>query len=132
MHSVVCFTGRVMLARLLFSVFVTSATVLAQLQSGRIVGSVYDPQHAKVSGATVTVTNAATNVSKTLTTDTDGDYVVTPVDPGTYNVRAVASGFQTTVQNGVVLTVGQSERVDLALVLGSTATEVQVTAAAPL
>ncbi|MFL6452002.1 MAG: carboxypeptidase regulatory-like domain-containing protein [Bryobacteraceae bacterium] len=132
MHSVVCFTGRGIAARFILGVLVSGVTALAQLQSGRIVGSVYDPQHAKVTGATLTVTNAATNVSKTLTTDTDGDYVVTPLDPGTYNVRAAAPGFQTTVQNGVELTVGQSVRVDLALVLGSTATEVQVTAAAPL
>ena len=132
MHFVVWITRRASVPVLVLSSLFTGASALAQLQSGRIVGSVYDPQHAKVSGATVTVTNSATNLSKTLTTDTDGDFVVTPLDPGAYNVRAGASGFQTTVQNGVELTVGQSVRVDLSLVLGSTATEVQVTAEAPL
>ena len=113
-------------------VFLAGIPVFAQLQSGRILGNVYDPQHATVSNATVTITNAATNLSKTLNTDSDGNYVVTPLDPGTYNVRVTAPGFQTTVQNGIELTVGQSVRVDVSLVLGSTATEVQVTAEAPL
>ena len=36
-------------------------TVLAQLQSGRIVGTIYDSQRAGIPGATVTVTNVATN-----------------------------------------------------------------------
>ena len=40
------------------------ALAFGQLQSGRIVGTVYDPQHAAVSGATVMVSNAATNLSK--------------------------------------------------------------------
>src|ERR1700677_1954324 len=85
--------------------------LLAQLQDGRIVGIVSDPQHAVVPGATVTVTNTGTNISETVTTDTSGNYVVTPLDPGAYTVSAVATGFQTTVRNGIELTVGQSAEV---------------------
>ena len=40
-------------------------TVLAQLQSGRIVGTIYDSQRAGIPGATVTVTNVATNLART-------------------------------------------------------------------
>ena len=132
MHFEVCKMRRIVLPVLVLSFLLAGTTAFAQLQSGRIVGSVYDPQHASVSGATVTVT-AATNLSKALTTDSrEGGYVATPLDPGSYNVRVTASGFQTTVQNGVELTVGQV-RVDLSLVLGSTTpTEVQVTAGGPL
>lgn len=97
--------------RLIVACFLTGASVLlAQLQEARIIGVVYDPQHAVVPGATVTVTNTGTNISETVKTDSSGNYVVTPLDPGAYTVNAVATGFQTTVRNGIELTVGQSAR----------------------
>ena len=106
--------------------------VLAQVQAGRIVGTVYDPQQATVPGAVVTVTNAATNISRRVTSSADGEYVATPLEPGIYRVSATATGFETTVQTGIELQVGQAARVDLSLRLGETSTTVEVTAAVPL
>ena len=93
-------------------------TVLAQLQSGRIVGTIYDSQKAGIPGATVTVMNVATNLARSAVTDSQGNYVITPLDPGTYNVSAEMPGFQKTVRNGLTLTVGQAARVELELNLG--------------
>src|SRR5437764_173989 len=62
----------------------------SQVQSGRLVGTIYDPTHAAVAGATVTVTDVATNIAKRVTADGAGDYVITPLDPGTYSVTATA------------------------------------------
>src|SRR5206468_2904852 len=93
---------------------------------------VYDPQHAGIPGATVTVANLATNVARTVTTTAEGQYVVTPLDPGTYRVSAEIQGFQPAVRDGVELSVGQSVRVELALALSTISTEVQVTAQSPL
>ena len=107
-------------------------SALAQLQGARIVGTIYDPQHAGIPGATVTVTNIATNVARTVNTDAEGNYVLTPLDPGTYKVTAAIAGFQTTVREGVELTVGQVARVELTLALSTLATEVLVTTQAPL
>ena len=90
-----------------------ASPAIAQLQGARIVGTIFDPQHAGIPGATVTVTNIATNVARTVATDREGNYVVTPLDPGTYKVTAAISGFQTTVREGVELTVGQAARVEL-------------------
>ena len=109
-----------------------SSNVFAQLQSGRIVGTVFDPQRAGIPGATVTVTNMATNVARTAQTDSEGNYVITPLDPGNYRVSAEISGFQTAVREGLTLTVGQSARVELSLNLGGISTEVQVVAESPL
>jgi len=104
----------------------------AQVQSGRIVGTIYDPTHAAVPSAAITVTNAATNIARRVVADSSGDYVVTPVEPGTYSVSATASGFQSTIRSNVEVTVGLAARVDLELRVGENTTEVRVTTEAPL
>src|SRR5437867_5760496 len=109
-----------------------SASLSAQLQTGRLLGTVFDAQHAAVPGATVTVTNLATNISRTVTTDGEGNYVVTPLEPGIYRISASLQGFRTTVRDRVELTVGQSARVELTLALGALSTDLVVTAKAPL
>jgi hypothetical protein len=109
-----------------FAVF----TSFGQVQSGRIVGTVYDPNKAVVPGAAVTVTDVATNISRRVVTNETGDYVVTPLNPGIYTVSATANGFQTTIHNNVELLVGQDDRVDFELAVGSTNTQVEVTTTA--
>ena len=109
-----------------------ASPALAQLQGARIVGTIYDPQHAGIPGVTVTVTNVATNVARTAATDREGNYVVTPLDPGVYRVTAAVTGFQTTVRENVELTVGQAARVELTLAISALSTEVLVTTQAPL
>jgi hypothetical protein len=109
-----------------------NSIAFGQVQEGRIVGTIYDPQHSVVPGATVIVTDLATNSAKRLVTSSAGDYVVTPLNPATYGVSATAPGFQTTLRSGIELTVGAAVRVDLDLRIGDAATEVQVTAEAPL
>ncbi len=120
-------------AAVLTALFVLAGTAaFAQLQSGRIVGTVFDPQRAGIPGATVTVMNLATNIARTAQTDAEGNYVITPLDPGNYRVTAEISGFQTAVREGLSLTVGQAARVELTLNLGGISTEVQVVAESPL
>lgn len=126
---------RKMLARVVVLAALCTAggtPVFAQLQSGRILGTVLDPQRAGIPGATVIVTNVATNIARTVITDSEGNYVVTPLDPGTYNVSAEVPGFQKAVREGLVLTVGQAARVELALNLGALSTDVHVVAEVPL
>ncbi len=105
---------------------------LAQVQSGRIVGTITDPNKAVVANAAVTVTNTATNITTAVHSNGSGDYTVTPLNPGTYNVNITAPGFQAAKISRVEVQVNQSVRADMQLQLGSTATTVQVTAAAPL
>ncbi len=119
-------------ALLTFLFVISGATIYAQLQAGRILGTIFDPQKAGIPGATVTVTNLATNIARTAVTDSEGNYVITPLDPGTYSVSAEVPGFQKAVREGLVLTVGQSARVELSLNLGALTTEVQVVAEVPL
>jgi hypothetical protein len=108
------------------------AIAIAQVQAGRIVGTIFDPQRAAVPGATVTVTNEATKLSRSVITGETGGFVVTPLNPGMYTLRATAAGFSTTTRGGIELVVGEAVRVDLELRLGETAVEVRVVADAPL
>src|SRR4029453_13571516 len=131
--------GRIVCPRLVARLFCVIAIwlagvapLLAQLQGARIVGTIYDPQHAGIPGAAVTVINIATDVARTVTSDLQGNFVVTPLDPGTYKVTAAIAGFQTTVREGAELAVGQAARVELTLALSTLATEVLVTTQAPL
>src|SRR2546430_16434262 len=75
-----------------------SAPLSAQLQTGRVLGTVLDEQHAAVPGATVTATNLATNISRTATSDGEGNYVAPPLEPGIYRISAPHPGVQTPVR----------------------------------
>ncbi|HEY7497329.1 MAG TPA: carboxypeptidase-like regulatory domain-containing protein [Vicinamibacterales bacterium] len=109
-----------------------AAPAWSQVQTGRIVGRVRDPQQAAIHRAAVTVTSAATGESQTVATNEHGDYVVTPVDPGRYQVSVVSQGFQTAVVTAVEVPVGQSLRVDVELKVGALSETTEVTASAPL
>jgi hypothetical protein len=104
----------------------------AQVQTGRIVGTVYDPNKATVPNATITVTESSTNQSVTVATNEHGDYVVTPLNPGVYRVTVASPGFTTTAVNAVEVQVGQSARVDVELKVGETNSTIEVTSTAPL
>jgi len=120
-------TGRVLAAILL-----VSSAVFAQVQAGRIVGIVTDPGLAVVPNAHVVITNTATNQAENLTTNGSGEYVLTPVNPGTYKVTVTVQGFATAEVKNVEVIVGQSARADVQLRVGDTATVVEVTGTAPL
>src|SRR5262245_63357361 len=55
------------------------SSALAQRDTASLVGTVRDATGAVVPGASITVTNRATNISVTVTADNSGDYVVTPL-----------------------------------------------------
>jgi hypothetical protein len=119
-------------AALLFLSLLLTVTAWAQVQTGRIVGTITDAQKAVLPNATVTVTESATNQSVTVSTNERGDYVVTPLNPGFYRVTVSSPGFQRTAINSVEVQVGQSARVDVELKVGELGSIVEVTSAAPL
>ncbi len=97
---------------------------------GTVLGQVTDEQNAAVPGAEVRLTDVATNIVTTTITNTDGRYVFSSVKPGTYSISISKQGFESHVVNAQNVQIGQSLTINASLKVGSTSTEVQVTAEA--
>jgi Carboxypeptidase regulatory-like domain/TonB dependent receptor len=104
--------------------------VLAQT-AARFAGTVKDPSGAVVANATVTMTNQATNVSRSTKTDNDGNYLFPIVEAGIYRLTVEHPGFKKAVQSDITLEINQNGRLDLTLELGQTNEVVEVNATAP-
>ncbi|HEV1994939.1 MAG TPA: carboxypeptidase regulatory-like domain-containing protein [Candidatus Acidoferrum sp.] len=100
--------------------------------SGDIRGTVTDPTGAVVSKATVTVTDAEKGIKRSAVTDPDGEYRFTALPPTTYDISVQFSGFQTYIQKGVVVNVGQTVTLDFHLTVSRAAESVEVTTEAPV
>ncbi len=99
---------------------------------GEITGVVTDPSGALVVGAAVTVSNPATNLTRTATTNNAGNYTFPSLLPGVYSVKAEMQGFQGEIRGGVELQVQQVARIDFQLKVGSLTETVEVISGAPL
>ena len=84
-----------------------SASAQVDYATATLRGSVMDPQGAVIAGATVTVINPSTGITKTVKTDGDGAYRVPALPPGTYQITIDARGFAKEVARGIEVTVGQ-------------------------
>jgi len=105
--------------------------LFSQTGQGNIQGGVFDQSGGAVAGATVTVTDVARGVARTLVADDAGQYVATNLNPGTYSVRVEAKGFKVEQHNDVLLEVGETIRVDMSLQPGEQNQTVTVTGEVP-
>ena len=109
-----------------------ASALFGQANSGTIVGTVNDVTGATVPNCKVVAKNQATGVGKEATTDSSGDFRITYLLPGVYEVAAEAPNFKRAVQTGLTLDVDQRARVNFTLQLGAVSEKVEVTATAPL
>ena len=93
---------------------------------GRISGTVKDSNGGAIPNATVTITNAATNLVRTVTTDEDGFYTATNLPVGTYTILVARDGFKRAQQTGVVLAADARLTQDMILEVGQVTETVQV------
>jgi hypothetical protein len=114
-------------ALLTLIVLLCALTAMAQIQNGQFAGTVTDPSGAAVPNAKITMTNAATGLSVTATSNGTGAYQVSELPPGTYKVTIEAAGFKTYSDSGVTLNAGSTTHVDAKMVLGQTREVVEVT-----
>src|SRR5215471_19594361 len=95
-----------------------AASAQSQATSGNIEGRVLDPKGAAVPGATVTATNQQTGFEKTTTSSDQGDFSIILLPPGSYTVRANATGFAQNEIQGVVVTVGSRTPIEITVNVG--------------
>jgi hypothetical protein len=91
----------------------------AQVLYGSIVGAVTDSSGSSVPGATVTIRNTETGLTRTAVSNETGNYNFTNVLAGPYDVTVSLQGFKEAVQTGVPVSINQVSRVDFALELGA-------------
>jgi Carboxypeptidase regulatory-like domain/TonB dependent receptor len=97
-----------------------------------ILGTVSDTSGATLPQSTVTIKNAAIGLARSATPGSTGDYVFPSLPTGLYQVTVTSKGFETFVQNNVLLQSNQTARVDAKMEVGSTSEIVNVDEAPPL
>jgi hypothetical protein len=117
---------------ILLLVCLLSPAALAQLGRGTILGSVTDTSGAVVPGATVIITNRATNVATSAVTNDDGNFVTPNLQVGAYTVAATKQGFKKALRTGLTLEVDQRAEINLTLETGAVSETIEVTSQAPL
>ena len=108
------------------------APLPAQVTTGTILGTVTDASGATVAKASVEVKAVATNQVRSTVTDGEGNYILTSLPVGEYELTVSAAGFRKEVQQGIVLQVQQRARLDVSLQPGSLSETISVVAAAPI
>jgi hypothetical protein len=94
----------------------STVSIIAQTNYATLRGIVFDPQHRPVPGSRVTLISGSTGVERSLNANAEGGYEAAGLLPGSWSVRATASGFATSTQT-LSLEVGQQMELDISLSL---------------
>jgi hypothetical protein len=105
-----------------------SMPLLAQKTSGTIRGIVTDPSGAVVANVPVSIKDNATGVERTVTTNSQGEYIAPEVAVGTYTVTVKAPNFKEAVSSNVDLHTSSTQTVNIQLQVGSASEQVTVAA----
>ena len=102
------------------------STMYGQDPTGRIIGTVSDPQGAGIPGVALTVTNVTTQVSKRAVTDREGFYQILDLPIGTYKITMEHQDFRLLVFDNQTLQINQSLRIDGKMELGARSESIEV------
>src|SRR5262245_48579387 len=112
--------------------FAATQPLLAQQGTSEISGRVTDEQGAVLPGVAIVVTNEATGQFRATNSGEEGTYLASQLVPGRYKVVAKLMGFRTMERNDLVLQVGTTLTINLALAVGVVEETITVTGQAPL
>ena len=107
-------------------IFVFGYSASAQTFRGTILGTVTDTSDAAIAGATVTVKNTGTGLTRIVSTAEDGSYAVPELPIGTYSVTVTITGFKSGVVSGLQVEVSSEVRADVKLQAGDIAQRIEV------
>jgi hypothetical protein len=113
-------------------VLAAAVPLVSQTTTGRILGTVRDQSGAALPAAIVTVTDVQRGITRTVTTDDAGEYVVPNLTPGIYTVRAESRGFKTVERPNIQVEVATDLSVDVSLPTGDVKETVIVNEEVPL
>lgn len=97
--------------------FLISSVIIGNAQSyqGYLAGTIKDSNGAIVTGATVTVTNEASGLQRTATTNESGSYIFTNLNVGEYTVSVKTNGFSDSTSKNVKISVAATNTLDITL-----------------
>src|SRR3984893_9988083 len=93
----------------------TGSVCLAQVAGGTISGSVRDSSGSAIARVQVALKNSEMAILRSVDADNNGSYTAPNLVPGTYEISASKSEFETVVRSTVVVTVGSEEIIDFKL-----------------
>jgi outer membrane receptor protein involved in Fe transport len=120
-------TSYVALLSLLFA-----GPMAAQTPAATLVGRVIDASRASVADASIRVRDINTNEIRTARSTAEGEYTVSALSPGSYEVTIEKAGFKTLRETALELAVDQTARLDVVLQIGAVTESVEVQATVPL
>ncbi len=102
------------------------SALYSQSNAGTVVGLVTDSSGGAVVGATITLTDKATNTPRTTNSNEAGRFVFANINPGAYDIRVAMKGFRQSVVTGQEIIVGQTLTVNVTLEVGTMSETVEV------
>ncbi len=103
---------------LVLSGLVLAMSLQVFAQEATVVGTVTDPTGAALPNVSVTLKNIDTGLTTKVTTSADGQYVAPNLRIGRYTVGVTVPGFRAAERTGVVLNVGDRDRLDFQMQVG--------------
>ena len=100
--------------------------------AGAISGTISDANGALLPNTVVTVVSTETGATRTVKSNSSGEYRISDLEPGTYKATFIADGFQTRQENNIVVTVGSISALSPKLAVGSVSDKVEVSDETPL
>ncbi|HEX5834810.1 MAG TPA: carboxypeptidase-like regulatory domain-containing protein, partial [Pyrinomonadaceae bacterium] len=94
-----------------------AAPVLAQTHRASLRGTIYDPNKATIPGATIKLTSLATGETRSTSTGENGEYAISSLAPGSYQIEIEKPAFKKYIQQ-IELLVNQEPRLDATLEVG--------------